>query len=136
MLFVVLAIAIVSWAAVAAAGLTGSVGIGAFCIGASLSGLALLMLVVRRERKQREAESAAGEPVHIGARHPDYAASGHPSRDAPIHDDREVEREIMREERVLHSDTGPRAPDISRIRARETIGEGHFRAGRDRGSQK
>jgi hypothetical protein len=133
MLFVVLAIAVVCWAAVAAAGVTGNLGIGAFSIGASLCGLALLMLVVRRERKQRDAELATGELVHIGAHYPDYAASDHPPHDALIHDDHQVERDIIREERVLDSDTGPRQPDISRMRARETMGEGHFRAGRDRG---
>lgn len=136
MLFIVLAVAVVSWAAVATAGVTSNPGIASFGIGASVVGLVLLVLQALRERERRDDESAAEEEVlRFGAHYPDYAPSDRPPHDAPVHDDHEAEREVMREERVLHSDTGPRERDISRIRANETIGDTHFRAAKDRGKR-
>jgi hypothetical protein len=131
----VVAIAVVSWAAVIAAGVTSSAVIGAVGIGASLIGLAVLSVDALWRREQRKAKSARRDPIHIGARYPDYGASERPPRDALIHDDREVDREIMREERVLNSDTGPRQRDISGLRARETISDTHFRWGKDHGDR-
>ena len=66
------------------------------------------------------------------AHYPDYGLHDRPAHDAPIHDDHEVEREIFREEEVLHSDTGPREPDISRLQAFETMDADHFRARKGR----
>jgi hypothetical protein len=133
MLLVVLVIAVISLVAVAAGGVTANSGIAWFGIGASLFGFVLLIVDALRERERRDAETAAAEVVHFGTHYPDYAPSDRPPHDAPIHDDHEVDREVMREERVLHSDTGPRERDISGIRAAETIGDTHFRAAKDRG---
>jgi hypothetical protein len=134
MLLVVLAVAVISLAAVATGGLTANPGIAWLGIAASLFGFVLLVVDALRERERRDAESAA-EVVRFDTRYPDYAPADRPPHDAPIHDDHEVEREVIREERVLHPDTGPREQDISGIRATETIGDTHFRAAKDRGKR-
>jgi hypothetical protein len=132
---IVAVIAIVSWAAVVTAGVTSSTAIAGVAIAASLIGLTLLVFDAFRARERRKAESATGGLVRIGARYPDYGAFDRAPQDALIHDDHEVDREIMREERVLHSDTGPRQRDISGLRARETIADTHFRWGKDHGGR-
>jgi hypothetical protein len=135
MLLVVFVVAVISVAAVATGGVTANPGIAWCGVATSLFGLVLLMVDALRERERRDAKSGAAEIVHFDTRYPDYAPSDRPPHDAPIHDDHEVEREVIREERVLHPDTGPREQDISAIRATETIGETHFRAAKDRGER-
>jgi hypothetical protein len=133
MLFVVLALALVSWLLVVAGGITDSLPIGAVGIVLSLVGLTLLVGERMWKREQREALAGADGLIQFGAHFPDYAAGAHPPHDAMVHDDHEVERDLMREEDVVHPDNGPRDYDISRVRARETIRDTHFRGGQDHG---
>jgi hypothetical protein len=135
MFFVLVAIAVLSWVAVIVTFVTNNLAIGIFSMVASLCGLALLVVGSMRERERRADELHAKDRLQSGARYADYAAEERPSHDALVHDDHEVERGIIREDRVLQSDTGPRQRDISGIRAREMIGETHFRPGRDRGGR-
>jgi hypothetical protein len=124
MLIVALVMAIIGLAALVTAVVTSNEVIGWVCIGASVIGAVLLIVDTLRLRQQRDAQSAAAadENLAFDADYPDYAASDRPAADAPLHGgDHEVQREIMREERVLHPDTGPRDPDITEEEMLEAI---------------
>lgn len=133
MLFVVLGFAVVAAAALAIAVVSTNAAIAWLCVAASLVGLVLMVFDALRERERRAGELAAEAPVlAYDAHYPDYGLHERPAHDAPIHDDHEVEREIVREEEVLHPDTGPREQDISRLQAFETMDADHFRARKGR----
>jgi type II secretory pathway pseudopilin PulG len=132
MLLVVLVFAILAAAALAIAVVSTNAAIAWLCVAASLVGLVLMVFDALRAR-QRRPELAAEAPVlAYDAHYPDYGLHERPAHDAPIHDDHEVEREIFREEEVLHPDTGPREPDISRLQAFETMDRDHFRGRKGR----
>jgi hypothetical protein len=136
MLLIVLALALIAAGAMVIAVVSTNAAIAWLCVAASLVGLVLMVFDALRERDRHTAELAAEAPVlAYDAHYPDYGPHDRPAHDAPIHDDHEVEREIVREEEVLHPDTGPREPDISRLRAFETMDGDHFRAGKDRGKR-
>lgn len=136
MLLVVLAFAVIAAGALVIAVIFTNAAIAWLCVAASLVGLVLMIVEALRERDQRAAKLAAeAQVLAYDAHYPDYGPHDRPAHDAPIHDDHEVEREIVREEEVLHPDTGPREPDISRWRAFETMDSDHFRAGKDRGKR-
>jgi hypothetical protein len=132
MLLIVLVLAVVSWVFVVTAGVTGSPGFGWMSIGASLAGLALLILDEIGERKRRRSVRAEDNGVlRSDVHYVDYRASDRPAHDAPVHDDHEVERSVQREE--LHIETGSGSTDVSGARASDTISGTHFLPGHDRG---
>ncbi|AXN50449.1 DUF308 domain-containing protein (plasmid) [Mycobacterium marinum] len=117
---IALVMAIIALAALMTAVVTDTELIAWVCIGAGVIGLVLLAADMLRARQQRDTQPAATEDgvLAFDADYPD----DRPAADAPIHSsDKEVQREIMREERVLHPDTGPRDPDITREEMREAI---------------
>lgn len=93
-----LVMAIIGPAALMTAFVTGNEVIGWACIGASVIGLALLIVDTLHARQQRDAPSAATTDgvLAFDADFPDER----PAIDAPIHsgNDHEVQREIIREE--------------------------------------
>jgi len=113
MLIVVLIAAIVGLSSLVAAVLTSNPVLVWVAISACAIGLVLLSVHALRARQRRDADSVA-TPVHLGEFDP-------PAADAVINDDRLVERDVVREERVLHSDTGPREQDRSYEEAIETM---------------
>jgi hypothetical protein len=130
MLLVVLALAVSGAVALAIAAASASTAIAWLCVAVSIVGLAVLAVDSLRGRERGAAESSARTSVlAYDARYPDYAAHDRPAHDAPTHDDHEVEREIAREEDFLHPDTGPLEPDISGLRAAESMEADHFRLG-------
>ena len=136
MLLVALAFAVIAAGALVFAVLSTNAAIAWLCVAASLVGLVLMVLDALRARERRAAKLAAEAPVlAYDAHYPDYGPHDRPPHDTPIHDDHEVEREIVREEDVLHPDTGPREPDISELRAFETMDSDHLRAGKHRGKR-
>jgi hypothetical protein len=132
MLLVVLGFAVFAAAALAIAVVSTNAAIAWLCVAASLVGLVLMVFDARRERERRAREAAEVPVLAYDAHYPDYGLRERPAHDAPIHDDHEVEREIFREEKVLHPDTGPREPDISRLQAFENMDADHFRARKGR----
>jgi hypothetical protein len=126
MLTVALLMAIIGLAALVIAVVTGNDVIAWVCIAASAIGVALLIVDRVRARPQRDTQSAppADEVLAFDADYPD----DRPAVDAPIHaGDHAAQREIMREERVLHPDTGPRDPDITKEEVHEVIRHRHRR---------
>lgn len=120
MLIVALVMAIIGLAALVTAVVTSNEVIAWVCIGAGVIGVVLLIVDPLRARQQRDAHSAATADgvLAFDADYPD----DRPATDSPTHSgDREVQREIIREERVLHPDTGPRDPDITREEMLEAI---------------
>jgi hypothetical protein len=132
MLLVVLVFAILAAAGLAIAVVTTNAAIAWLCVAASLVGLVLMVFDARRERDRRAQEAAEAPVLAYDAHYPDYGLHERPAHDAPIHDDHEVEREIFREEEVLHPDTGPQEPDISRLQAFESMDGDHFGARKGR----
>jgi hypothetical protein len=136
MVLVALALAVIAAGALVFAVVSTNAAIAWLCVAASLVGLVLMVLDALQARERRAAELAAEAPVlAYDAHYPDYDPHDRPAHDAPIHDDHEVEREIVREEDVLHPDTGPREPDISRLRAFETMDIDHLGRGRHHGKR-
>jgi hypothetical protein len=128
MLIVVLALCVVGATALATAIVTGNGFVAWVAIAACIIGFALLIVDLQRVRQRREAVKLPRMDVGPFGRHiSDYAASARPAHDTPIHDDHEIERDVVREERVLHPDTGPLEPDISAEEANETMRRFFFR---------
>ncbi|QUR68358.1 hypothetical protein [Mycobacterium spongiae] len=120
MQIVALTMAIIAIGALMAAVVTSNAIVAWACIGASLVGLTLVIVSTLQARQQRNAQSVA-EADRVLAYDADYP-DDRPATDAPAHaGDKEVQREIMREERVLHPDTGPRDPDITKEEVAEAI---------------
>jgi hypothetical protein len=122
MLIVVLVLCVVGWTALATAVVTENGFVGWVTIAACLVGLTMLIVDLQRTRQRRDVVSLPTTDVPPFGRHiSDYAASARPAHDAPIHDDHEIERDVVREEWVLHPDTGPLEPDVSAEEANETM---------------
>ncbi len=121
MLIVALVMAAIGLIALVAAIVTGNQVIAWVCIAAGVIGAALLIVDMLRGRPKRAAQPAAtpGGVLEFDADYLDAA----PAVDAPTHSggDHGVQREIIREERVLHSDTGPRDPDPTKEEVFEAI---------------
>jgi hypothetical protein len=133
MLLLALAFAVIAAGALVFAVVSTNAAIAWLCVAGSLVGLVLMVLDALRGREERAAKLAAEAPVlAYDAHYPDYGPHDRPPHDAPIHDDHEIEREIVREEDVLHPDTGPRELDISTLRAFETMDSDHLGAGKNR----
>ncbi|WP_421844496.1 DUF308 domain-containing protein [Mycobacterium sp.] len=123
---IALGMAIIGLAALVTALVTGDGVIGWVCIGLGIIGGTLLIADTLRARRQHDGESAATADgsLDFDADYPD----DRPATDAPTHSgDKEVQREIMREERVLHPDTGPRDPDITKEEVIEATRHRHRR---------
>jgi hypothetical protein len=134
MLRVAQAIAVIGVAAVVAGIVTGNPIIAWSSSAVGAFGLILMIVNARLERQRREAEAAAAARTHrYGTRQSDYGPSGRPAPDAPIHNSRDVERGLARDQYAQHHDTGPRERDISKYRAFEEINRTHIRASKDRG---
>lgn len=122
MLIVVSALCVVGMAALATALVAGTGFVAWVTIAACLAGFALLVVDLQRARQRPEAVGLPRSDIGPFGRHiSDYAASTRPAHDAPIHDDHEIERDVVREERVLHPDTGPFERDVSAEEVNETM---------------
>lgn len=120
MQIVALAVAIIGIAALITGFILSNEIVAWVAVGAGAVGLAGLIIDAFRERGQRAAHSAvaADEVVAFDADYPDER----PAADAPAHaGDKEIQREIMREEWVLHPDTGPLNPDVAKEEAAQAI---------------
>ena len=124
MLTVALVMAIIGLAALVTAVVTGNEVIAWVCIAAAVIGAVLLIVDMRRRRRQLDAQSAAPADGVL-AFDADYRDT-RPATDAPVHTggDHGVQREILREERVMHH-TGPGDPDTTREEVHEAIRHRH-----------
>ena len=120
MLTVALSMAVIGLVALVAAMFTGIDMIAWVSIAAGAFGGALLISDTLRARQRRAAAEAAQSEGTL-AFDEDFP-DARPAVDAPSHSgDHTVQREILREERVVHPDTGPLNPDTTREEVVEAI---------------
>jgi hypothetical protein len=136
MVIVVLIMLIIGLAALATTVVTGAEVIVWVSIGACVVGLILLIVTAPREgQRPDDATVPRNDVAPFGPHIPDYSASSRPAADALIHDDHEIERDVVREERVLHLDTGPLDPDVSEEEAIESTRHTSYHGRRGRGNR-
>lgn len=118
-LIVALVVAVIGLVALVTAVVTGINVIAWVCIAAGVIGGALLLADTLRARQQL---AGAGAPADGVLAFDEDFPDTRPATDAPSHSgDHTVQREILREERVVHPDTGPLNPDITREEVTEAI---------------
>lgn len=120
MLTVALAMAVIGIIALVTTMATGIELIAWVSIAAGAIGGALLIADTLRARQLRAA-AQGGQSDGMLAFDEDFP-DARPAADAPSHSgDHTVQREILREERVVHPDTGPLNPDTTREEVVEAI---------------
>jgi len=125
MITVFVATAVIALAALVVGVVTDQAVIVYVAIGMSVTGL-VLMIVDARRRRQRSGgarPAAAGNDLGEGDQHAAEFFEDHSL----------VAREVEREEHVIHSDTGPREPDMSHEEAITTLVYDHFHGVKQRG---